>query len=233
MNHRPYPMVDRTLHQLARGRVPDPPRCPTCDHFVNRHALEDGQRVCSLGTGLIPCRDCAELWARSPALAGFMTFGMILRAGSGRRVLAEHPRRAGKSAIVAAIADQAVQDGEHVHVATRRGMHCAGGDSTCSLPRLRPDQPLILARVVRTCAAVPSQWNAWTVNGQYLYMRYRSGLGTVDAYDTEDSEQWTQPPDGHIAFFDTGEPYGGDMTLTEFCERAGLQLADDAEVTGE
>jgi hypothetical protein len=128
-------------------------------------------------------------------------------------------RQAGKSAIVAAITDQALKDGEHVHVATRRGVHCAGGDSACSLPRLRPDRPLILVRVVRTCTAVPSQWNAWT--------------GTVDAYDTEDSEQWTQPPDGRVAFFDTGEPYGGDMTLADFCERAGLQLADDAEVTGE
>lgn len=189
--------------------------------------------MCSLSGGLVSCRDCAELWARSPAVAGLMNFGMIFRNGSGRRVLVEHPRKAGKSAIVTAVTDQAVKAGEHVHVATRRGVRCAGGDGACSLPQLRPDPPLVLARAIRTCTAVPSQWNAWTVNGQYLYLRYRSGIGTVDAYDTDDSEQWTQPPDGRVAIFDTGEQYGGDMSLTEFCERAGLQIADDAEVTGE
>jgi len=43
-----------------------------------------------------------------------------------------------------------------------------------------------LARVVRTCTACPSQWDAWTTSGQYLYLRYRFGRGTVDAYDTAD-----------------------------------------------
>lgn len=233
MNHRPYPRVDRAVHQAERGRVPDPPRCLICNHFVNRHALEDGQRVCSLGEGPISCRDCAELWARTPAVAGLMNFGMMLRHGSGRRAIIEHPRKTGKSAIVAAITDQAVKAGEHVHVATRRGVRCAGGDDACSLPQLRPDSPLVLARAIRTCTAVPSQWDAWTVDGQYLYLRYRSGIGTVDAYDSPESEEWPQPPDGRVAIFDTGEPYGGDMTLVDFCERTGLQLADDAEVIGE
>ncbi|SHI67343.1 hypothetical protein [Streptomyces sp. 3214.6] len=150
-----------------------------------------------------------------------------------KRLVTAAAKQTGKTAITAAIADQAVKAGEHVHVATRRGVRCAGGDAGCGLLPLRPDRPLILARVVRTCLAVPSQWNAWTVDGQYLYLRYRSGIGTVDAYDTEDSEQWTQFPDGRVAIFDTGETYGGDMALTEFCERAGLQLADNAEVTGE
>ncbi|MFJ2004788.1 hypothetical protein [Streptomyces chartreusis] len=90
-----------------------------------------------------------------------------------------------------------------------------------------------LVRVVRTCTAVPSQWNAWTGDGQYLYLRYRSGIGTVDAYDTEDSTQWTRIPNGEIAHFDTGDRLDGEMDLVEFCERAGLHLADDAEVTGE
>jgi hypothetical protein len=145
----------------------------------------------------------------------------------------DSPRRTGKTAITAAIVDQAVKAGEHVHVTTRRGVRCHGGDGDCGLLPLRPAEPLVLARAKRTCTAVPSQWNAWTADGQYLYLRYRSGIGTVDAYDTEDSEQWTRPPDGRVAIFDTGDTYGGDMSLVEFCERAGLQLADDAEVTGE
>ncbi len=88
-----------------------------------------------------------------------------------------------------------------------------------------------LSRVVQTCEACPSQWNAWTVGGQYLYLRYRSGIGTVDAYDTEDSEQWPQTPDGAVARFDTGDRLDGEMDLPEFCQRTGLQLADDAEVS--
>jgi hypothetical protein len=207
VNYRPHPRIDRASHQVERGRVSSRPSDSPFVTFADFQAyVESG-----------------EFSRRLKALSESLGAGYARNRG----------RQAGKSAIVAAITDQALKDGEHVHVATRRGVHCAGGDSACSLPRLRPDRPLILVRVVRTCTAVPSQWNAWTVNGQYLYLRYRSGLGTVDAYDTEDSEQWTQPPDGRVAFFDTGEPYGGDMTLADFCERAGLQLADDAEVTGE
>ena len=91
---------------------------------------------------------------------------------------------------------------------------------------------IILARAVRTCTAVPSQWNAWTVDGQYLYLRYRSGIGTVDAYDDEDFEKWTRIPDGAVARFDTGDRSDGEMDLPEFCQRTGLRLADDAEVIG-
>lgn len=89
---------------------------------------------------------------------------------------------------------------------------------------------LTLARVIETCAAAPSQWDAWTADGQYLYLRYRSGIGTVDAYDTEDSEQWTRIPDGAVARFDTGDRLDGEMGIEEFCQRAGLRLADDVEV---
>ncbi|MET7776299.1 hypothetical protein ABZU94_10520 [Streptomyces mirabilis] len=154
-------------------------------------------------------------------------------AGWQKRLVTATAKQTGKAAIVAAITDQALKAGEHVHVATRRGVRCAGGDEACSLPQLRPAQPLVLARVIRTCTAVPSQWSAWTVDGQYLYLRYRSGIGTVDAYDTHDSDQWTRVPDGAVARFDTGDRLDGEMTLADFCEHTGLQLADDAEVIGE
>ncbi|MCX5522181.1 hypothetical protein OG342_04770 [Streptomyces bobili] len=90
---------------------------------------------------------------------------------------------------------------------------------------------ITLARVVQTCEAVPSQWNAWTTDGQYLYLRYRSGIGTVDAYDTEDSDQWARIPDGAVARFDTGDGPDGEMDLPEFCQRAGLQMTDNPEVS--
>lgn len=90
-----------------------------------------------------------------------------------------------------------------------------------------------LARVVRTCTACPSQWDAWTASGQYLYLRYRFGRGTVDAYATADDETWTRIPDGADGFFDTGDGLDGSMYLPEFLEAAGLVLAPGAEVIGE
>ena len=150
-----------------------------------------------------------------------------------KRLVTAAAKQTGKTAITTAIVDQAVKAGHHVHVAGRDGVRCVGGDPACSQPSKEPERSIVLARVVRTCAAVPSQWNAWTVDGQYLYLRYRSGIGTVDAYDSEDSEQWTRVPDGAAARFDTGDRLDGEMDLPEFCERAGLQLADDAEGTGE
>lgn len=86
----------------------------------------------------------------------------------------------------------------------------------------------VLARAVRTCDACPSQWNAWTTTGQYLYLRYRSGVGSVDAYESPDWESWPHPPEGAVARF--GEPsLDGVISLEDFCARAGLQLAPRLE----
>ncbi|MEV6791277.1 hypothetical protein AB0M87_04580 [Streptomyces sp. NPDC051320] len=134
-------------------------------------------------------------------------------------------RAYGKSAITAALTKEAVAAGEHVHVAGRDGMRCAGGDDDCTTLSGRP---LVIARAVETCSACPSMWDAWTTGGQYLYLRYRSGIGTVDAYDSPDSEQWTEIPTGRVARF--GEPsMDGCMSLEDFCVRAGLELAEDLE----
>jgi hypothetical protein len=81
-------------------------------------------------------------------------------------------------------------------------------------------RPLILGRVVQTCWACPSQWDAWTVDGQYLYLRYRWGVGTVD--DEDDRE---------LTRFETGDELGGCMDIDEFLSRSGLLLADSAEVS--
>jgi hypothetical protein len=97
--------------------------------------------------------------------------------------------------------------------------------------RDEPDPPIVLARVVETCAACPNQWDAWTTSGQYLYLRYRSGIGTVDAYDAPGPDGWTVPPDGRTARFeDCDEPPAIDIELDEFLERTGLRLASDAVV---
>lgn len=82
-----------------------------------------------------------------------------------------------------------------------------------------------IARAVRTSAACPTQWDAWTADGQYLYLRYRSGIGTADAYDDPDPETWTRIPDGNVARFDTEDRHDAEIDLEDFCYLAGLELA--------
>jgi hypothetical protein len=76
--YRPYPNTDRALRQVQRH--PEAPACPACHHPVAVHATEAGERVCTRGEGRISCRECAELWARMPAIAALADFGRILRS---------------------------------------------------------------------------------------------------------------------------------------------------------
>lgn len=57
------------------------------------------------------------------------------RAWLNATVTVSLPKRTGRAALSAAIAEQAVKDGEHVHVAGRDGVRCAGGDAECALPK--------------------------------------------------------------------------------------------------
>ena len=68
-------------------------------------------------------------------------------------------------------------------------------------------EDVLLARVVQTCGSCPSQWNAWTTGGQYLFLRYRHGEGSVEqhpsaevsTWDGEGSRLWTRWEDGRTA----------------------------------
>ena len=86
--------------------------------------------------------------------------------------------------------------------------------------------PFVIARAVETCGGCPAQWDAWTADGQYLYLRYRHGVGTVDAEPSPDVDTWTE--DHRVAQFDTGDGLGG-IELAEFCRLAGLVLGDGFE----
>lgn len=90
---------------------------------------------------------------------------------------------------------------------------------------------ITLAKVVQTCPSLPSQWNAWDADGRYYYLRFRSGRGTVDTYDTDDHETWTIAPDGGVSHFEHGGDGDSHITLTDFLTAAGLELAADAEVS--
>jgi hypothetical protein len=84
---------------------------------------------------------------------------------------------------------------------------------------MTPGRLLRIVRTVETCGGCPSQWDAWTDNGQYLFLRYRFGTGTVT---TENDA--TGPARTIIARFQTGDPWDGMIALEDFCARAGLLL---------
>ncbi|MDT0394486.1 MULTISPECIES: hypothetical protein [Streptomyces] len=93
----------------------------------------------------------------------------------------------------------------------------------------RLHEDMTIARVVQTCGGSPSQWDAWTTTGQYLYLRYRHGEGTVeqhpseyvDTWDGEESGLWTSWRDGTA---------DGRIDLADFLALAGLRLDTNAEV---
>lgn len=90
---------------------------------------------------------------------------------------------------------------------------------------------VILVKVIETCGACPSQWDAWDADGNYWYLRYRGNRGSAKRERNPDWTTWTDGPPN--IFFDTSDEYGplhGVMSLTEFCRRAGLNLHPDAEL---
>ncbi|MEW2633326.1 hypothetical protein AB0903_17140 [Streptomyces sp. NPDC048389] len=76
MNQRPYPNAARARRQIERTAYLR--ACPWCKHPEKAHAVEDGQRVCTRGQGLVSCRSCAELWAWMPAVAAMTELGRVL-----------------------------------------------------------------------------------------------------------------------------------------------------------
>ncbi|WP_055563639.1 hypothetical protein [Streptomyces atriruber] len=83
---------------------------------------------------------------------------------------------------------------------------------------------ITIVRAEQTCESCPSQWDAWTDDWQYLYLRFRCGRGTVDAYDDPDPDTWGRVPDGVVARFEHGGPLDGVISLESFCRLAGLRL---------
>ncbi|MFB7596911.1 hypothetical protein [Streptomyces sp. NPDC056160] len=111
MNYRPYPDAARARHQLERGRTPELPPRP----FAN---ITEFQAYV----------DSGEFSRRMRALGE--TFAAFFTANQARR--------AGRSAITAAILDQKVKAGKHVDVASGDGIRCVGGDEDCTAPGTEP-----------------------------------------------------------------------------------------------
>jgi hypothetical protein len=92
---------------------------------------------------------------------------------------------------------------------------------------------ITLVRVVQTCIACPSQWDGWDEDGNYYYLRYRSGHGSVRRYRTAN---WADSDDDEyvetISEFDYGHPLGGCIDLAGFARLAGIALAPGLMHTG-
>lgn len=76
--------------------------------------------------------------------------------------------------------------------------------------------PLKVVKIVETCGGCPSQWDAWTDAGVYLYIRYRHGRLTIskEEGDTRDTVFSTSH----------GDPMDGCMSLSELQEVAASAL---------
>lgn len=87
------------------------------------------------------------------------------------------------------------------------------------------DPRYTIVKAVQTCAACPSQWDAWTDEGQYLYLRFRHGIGTVEEQPSPDVDAWSvKEPDVRFRHDDLD----GSISLAEFAEHANLKLALEA-----
>ncbi|MFC0551912.1 hypothetical protein ACFFHJ_13555 [Planotetraspora thailandica] len=87
-----------------------------------------------------------------------------------------------------------------------------------------------LAKVVQTCSGYPSQWDAWTTDGQYLYLRYRHGVGSVERQPDQDVDSWGANPASMLREWNDGTDKGV-ISLEDFLTAAGLELAAGADVS--
>jgi hypothetical protein len=75
------------------------------------------------------------------------------------------------------------------------------------------NKPLVIARIEQTCTACPSQWNAWTDDGEYVYIRYRWGCLSIDRAMTPDA--WREDDCEVVLEKDIGELWDGQMSYDE------------------
>jgi hypothetical protein len=98
-----------------------------------------------------------------------------------------------------------------------------------------------IVKAIQTSAACPSQWDTWDEGGNYYYLRYRHGCGEMRQYKSENwvGAPWKEDEDSTqdgwgiranteyirtVATFEHGDPLEGFITLTEFCQFAGVEL---------
>lgn len=91
----------------------------------------------------------------------------------------------------------------------------------------KTDLPIHITKIERTGIACPSQWDAWTEDGQYVYIRYRWGNFSITTCDNEDS-YFIDGRCVEICNWEGGDAMDGFMTNDEMVERSAgiLTFAD-------
>ena len=75
---------------------------------------------------------------------------------------------------------------------------------------------IVLDRIVQTCNACPSQWDAWDTEGNYYYIRYRWGFLSVDKGSVRGERVFEAP---------VGDGLDGCMSTDEMLNVTGMKLA--------
>lgn len=85
----------------------------------------------------------------------------------------------------------------------------------------KQDREIVIVKATKTSDDVPSQWDAWDSKGQYWYIRFRAGRGTISrGYDIDEAV---------ASFFDTGAPVN---TLQDICVYLGISYCLDLDLSG-
>lgn len=78
------------------------------------------------------------------------------------------------------------------------------------LARLDNPPPLVVDRIRMTCSACPSQWEGTTVDGDWIYVRYRWGYLSLALWSDSRGADWTD-----IYGEERGDEYDGTMNYAE------------------
>lgn len=80
---------------------------------------------------------------------------------------------------------------------------------------------ITIVRAIETCSAVPNQWDCWDKDGNYWYLKYRSGRGTISrTYDIDDAV---------AECYDNGD---SDITFEHLCVLLGVSWCLDLDMAG-
>lgn len=76
---------------------------------------------------------------------------------------------------------------------------------------------ITIVKQEKTCDMCPSQWDLWTDDGKYIYVRYRWGTLSIHMGDSED-DVWNVHKNTNIYCERISDGLDGYMTLEELKE---------------
>lgn len=86
-----------------------------------------------------------------------------------------------------------------------------------------------IVKATQTSFACPSQWDAYDSDGNYWYLRYRYGAGEAVQLSSPDWKFDERENAERRLTFKGDHPLDGVISLEEFAQRAGFELADDVD----